>query len=256
MNQIIAFMKKEWMESIRTGKLLIMVIIFTLFGIMNPAMALLTPWLFEILSETMAEQGLIISEMTVDAMTSWGQYYKNISMMLLVFVVMFSGLLVGELQKGTLINILTKGLSRWKVITSKFIIALFIWTLSYWLSYGITYGYNAYYWDNSIASHLFLAAFCIYLLGIWLLSLLLLGSVLFTSSSGALLLTGGVFAISYLLSMIPTIVEYLPTNLLSSYNLLINQVEVADFIKSILVTVICIIISFIVTILRFNKKRL
>ncbi len=256
MNQILAFMKKEWMESIRTGKLLIMVIIFSLFGIMNPAMALLTPWLFDMLSESMAEQGLIITEMTVDALTSWGQYYKNISMMLIVLVVMFAGILVGELQKGTLINILTKGLPRWKVISSKSLVALLIWTICYWLSYGITYGYNAYYWDNSVASYLFFAAFSIYLLGIWLISLIFLGSVLFSSSSGVLLFTGGVFAIVYFLSMVPKVAEFLPTKLLASYELLQGIVKPADYAKSIAILIVCSIVCYIITILRFNKKRL
>lgn len=36
-------MKKEWMEQVRSGRLLILVIIFILLGIMNPAVAKLTP---------------------------------------------------------------------------------------------------------------------------------------------------------------------------------------------------------------------
>ena len=35
---------------------------------------------------------------------------------------MFSNTLTGEYQKGTLINIITKGMSRWKIIVSKGII--------------------------------------------------------------------------------------------------------------------------------------
>lgn len=256
MKQLVAFTKKEWVESIRTGKLLIMVIIFTLFGIMNPAMAKLTPWIYDMLSESMAEQGIIINEMTVDAMTSWGQYYKNISMMLIVLVVMFCGILVGEYQKGTLINILTKGLSRWKVITAKSVTSVLIWTLCYWLSYSITYGYSAYFWDNSIAEHLFMAAFCCYLIGIWLISLILVGSVFFESSSGVLLFTGGIFAMVYLVSMIPTIKEYLPTELLGSSGMLTNAIKPTDYIKSIAVTLISIIVCYAITIIRFNKKRI
>ena len=40
-----AFLKKEWMEMTRTGRMWILVLIFVLFGIMNPAMAKLTPWM-------------------------------------------------------------------------------------------------------------------------------------------------------------------------------------------------------------------
>ncbi|MDF2542927.1 MAG: hypothetical protein K0S47_2645 [Herbinix sp.] len=256
MKQLIAFTKKEWLENIRTGKLLIMIIIFTIFGIMNPAIAKMTPWIYDMLSEQMAEQGIMINEMTVDAMTSWMQYYKNISMGLIVLVVMFCGILANEFQKGTLINILTKGLSRWKVITAKSIISVFIWTLCYWLAYGITYGYNAYFWDNSIARHLFVSAFFIYLVGIWLLSLLFVSSVFFETSSGVLLFTGAIFAIIYIASMIPTISDYLPTKLLSSGDLLTNASEPSDYIKSFIVTLVCLILCYTITIINFNKKRI
>ena len=85
MKQLVAFIQKEWLEQIRSGKLFMVVIIFTLFGIMNPAMAKLTPWMMEIASESLADSGIVVTEITVDAMTSWTQYYKNISMPLIVF---------------------------------------------------------------------------------------------------------------------------------------------------------------------------
>lgn len=42
---MIAFMKKEWMENVRTGRIWILLILFGLFGVMNPAIAKLTPWI-------------------------------------------------------------------------------------------------------------------------------------------------------------------------------------------------------------------
>ncbi len=47
MKQFLTFTKKELLEQLRTGKLLILTILFILFGIMNPAMAKLTPWIME-----------------------------------------------------------------------------------------------------------------------------------------------------------------------------------------------------------------
>ena len=63
-----AFLKKEWMELCRTGRLMILLLVFTLFGIMNPALAKLTPWLMETLSESLADTGLATTSVTVDAM--------------------------------------------------------------------------------------------------------------------------------------------------------------------------------------------
>ncbi|MCR5726349.1 MAG: ABC transporter permease subunit, partial [Lachnospiraceae bacterium] len=113
-----AFIKKEWMELTRTGKLLILGIIFIFFGILNPAMAKLTPWLYEMLQDQFSEQGLKVGEVTVTAMTSWTQFYKNAPMLVIAMILLTSGILTGEYQKGTLIQVVTKGLSRKKVFFS------------------------------------------------------------------------------------------------------------------------------------------
>lgn len=256
MKQLIAFTRKEFTELVRTGKFMIMLIVFVLFGIMNPAMAKMTPWLYDMLADTMAEQGVTIAQAEVTALTSWMQFYKNISMVLIVLVIMFCGILTSEYQKGTLINMLTKGLSRWKVIVAKSIGAISLWSLCYWLCFGITYAYNAYFWDNSIAFHLFPAAACIYLFGIWLISLIMISSSTFDVSFAVLLISVGVIAIVYLISVIPAISEYLPTQLLNSGNMLSGVTEPSDFMKAIFVTIGLSVIQFILAILQFNKKKI
>ena len=47
MKSLLAIMKKEYLATVRTGKIVILVLLFVLFGIMNPAIAKLTPWLME-----------------------------------------------------------------------------------------------------------------------------------------------------------------------------------------------------------------
>ena len=256
MKQLISFTRKEFTEIIRTGKGYIVLIIFFIFGIMNPAIAKLTPWLFEMMADTMKEQGLILGEFTVTAMTSWEQYYKNIGMAFIVFVVMFCGVLTSEYQKGTLINMLTKGLPRWKVIVSKSVALLVSWSVCYWMCFGITYAYNAYFWDNSIANHIVFAAMGSYLFGIWLISLIMLCSVFLNSSSAVLLATGVAYVIVYLLTMIPTIAKYLPTMLTSGLDLMKGNTGIQDYLASIAITVGLIAIGGIVTVIGFNRKRM
>ena len=119
MKSLYAFVKKESLELIRSGKLVLLVIISCLFGIMNPFIAKITPWLMEMMSDQLAESGMSITTIKVDAITSWTQFYKNVPLLLIIFVIIMSGILTNEYQKGTLINILTKGLERWKVIIAK-----------------------------------------------------------------------------------------------------------------------------------------
>ena len=45
MKAFLAFTKKELIEQVRTSKLMVLALVFSLFGVMNPAGAKLTPWL-------------------------------------------------------------------------------------------------------------------------------------------------------------------------------------------------------------------
>lgn len=254
MRQLTAFTKKEFMELVRTGRLLLMAILFVLFGIMNPAIAKITPWLMEFLSEDLAEAGMVVSAVKVDAMASWTQFYKNVPMALLIFIILFSGILTSEYTKGTLINVLTKGLSRWKVIAAKTILTAAVWTAGYWVCYGITYGYNAYFWDNHIASHLFFAALCFYVAGLWLISVIMLMSAVFSSSYAVLAGTGGIFLVFYLAGMFPRISKFLPVKLMGSSGLLAASGLPADFIPALVVTGVLTAAGLLLAVAVFNKK--
>jgi len=256
MRQLVAFVKKEWMEVVRNGKLTILAVVFLLFGVMNPAIAKLTPWLMENFSESLKESGIIVGEITVDAMTSWTQYYKNIPMALIVFLLIFSGILVTEYQKGTLINVVTKGMARWKILMAKTLMLICLWTLNYWMCYGITYAYNEYFWDNSIAKHVLFGAVCVYLLGVWLLCLMMLMSVIFDSAAGVTVGTGAVFFVCYMLSMIPDIQKYLPTKLMEASGLLSGTGAVKDFYWALGIVGVLSVVQLAGAIVLLNRKKL
>ena len=254
MIQLMAFVKKEWTEVLRTGKFVMIAVLFILFGVMNPAIAKLTPWMMEAFSESLKGSGLTVTEAKVDALTSWMQFYKNVPVALIVFLLMFSGILAVEYQKGTLINMITKGLSRWKIVLSKSVVLLFLWSFGYWMCYGITYVYNAYFWDNSIAKDVGFAAFCVYMLGVWLIALMMLMSTLFSAGSAVAVGTGGVFFVLYLFSMLPDLKEYLPSYLMSASGLLSGAGEAGDYTTALLVAAVLAVIQLVVAILVFNRK--
>ena len=54
-------LQKEWMELVRSGRLFSLVVLFTVFGVMNPGIAKLTPWLMEMMAEEMAASGMVIT---------------------------------------------------------------------------------------------------------------------------------------------------------------------------------------------------
>ena len=256
MKSLLAFMKKEYLEAVRTGKIIILILLFVLFGIMNPAIAKLTPWLMEMYADTMAESGLIVTSVQVDAMTSWAQFFKNIPIAIIAFVLIFSDIFTKEYKSGTLLLILTKGLSRYKVILAKTVLLLSLWTLSYGLCFAITYGYNAYFWDNGIVNNLFSSAAIWWLFGIWVICFIVLFSSLLRNNTGVSLCTGGAVLLAYLLSLIPKIKAYSPTILMDTNSLLIGAESADAYIKAIAVAAISGVICISVSVPVMNKKQL
>ncbi len=256
MKPLLAFLKKENLEAARTGKIGILALLFVLFGIMNPAIAKLTPWMMEMLAETMAESGLIVKDVPVDAMTSWTQFFKNIPIALIAFVLIFSDQFTKEYRSGTLLLVLTKGLSRYKVVLAKTVLLLSLWTFGYGTCFAITYGYNAYFWDNGIANNLFASVAMWWLFGIWVICLTVLFSSLLQNNTGVALCIGGTVLLAYLLGILPKVQAYSPTMLMDSNSLLMGTEEIGAYIKAIVVTAASCIACVAVSIPVINKKQL
>ncbi len=248
-------MKKEYLEAARTGKLMILILLFVLFGIMNPAIAKLTPWMMEMFANTMTESGLIVTNVPVDAMTSWAQFFKNIPIALIAFVLILSDIFTKEYKSGTLLLVLTKGLSRYKVVLAKTVLLLSFWTVGYGICFAITYGYNAYFWDNGIANNLFFSATIWWLFGVWVICLVVLFSSLLQSNTGVSLCTGGTVLLAYLLSIIPKVKSYSPTILMNANSLLIGADGTKAYIKAIVMAASLCIVCVAVSIPVINKKQ-
>ena len=254
MRSLIAFLKKELMEQSRTSKLVLLGILFTLFGLMSPVIAKLTPLMVEMMAETMAQSGMIVTEVTVTALDCWAQFYKNVPLALMAFVLVESSIFTREFETGTLLLSLTKGLDRYKVVVAKTVVLVTLWTVGYWLCFGITYAYSVYFWDNSIVQHLWLSAVCFWLFGVMIVGLMMLFSTLSGYNTGVLVGTGGVVLVSYLLSMVPKISKYLPTQLMDGTSLVYGKLTPEDYTAALIITAALSAACFIISIPVFNKK--
>lgn len=232
MRAYIAFLKKEFMEITRNGKLITLCIVFILFGIMNPAIAKLTPALLKMASESMAETGIIVGDVVIDDMTSWTQFYKNIPMALIIFLVMFSGIITAEYQKNTIVPILTKGMSPVVVFWSKYTTVLLSWTAGYAVTFFITYFYNEYYWGNEVTKNIVFSALCVYVLGVFFLSVMMFMGTVCESSTLVIAAIVIVFILFYMLGMIPDINAYLPTKLMGTNELMVGKLAPSDYTVS------------------------
>lgn len=256
MKSFLAFTKKEWMEQLRSGRILILGILFVLLGVMNPAMAKLTPWLFEIMADSLAESGIALTTITVDAMTSWTQFFKNIPMGLIAFVLLQSSIFTKEYQSGTLVPALTKGLDRYKVVLSKTAVLTVLWSVAYWLCFAITYGYNEFFWDNAIAHNLAFSVTCWWLLGLLAVMLTILFSSAAKSNTMVLAGTGGVFVTAYCIGLFPKVKEYSPSMLMGAASLLYGSEDAGAYAAAVTVTAVLCVLCLGMSVPVFNKKRI
>lgn len=249
-----AFVKKEFTENLRTYKLMIMIVVFLIFGVMSPLFAKFTP---EILKAAGIEASALgMGEPT--AMDSFAQFFKNVGQMgLLVLAIIFSGIMANEFSKGTLINILTKGMKRSTVIFAKFTAAAVIWSAAYLLCLAVTYAYTFYYFTIENISNAFLAFSGMWLFGILLVGLILLGGVLFKNTYGSLLFCGGVLVIMTIINIFPQLRKYNPVTLsLENMQMLTAQKAASDFVPAVIICGVFIAASVTASVMAFNKKQL
>lgn len=254
MKNFLVFTQKEFLEGVRTYKAVIFLVVFMIFGLMNPLMAKLTPELMA----SLASEGIAITLAEPAAIDSWMQFFKNISQMgLVVMVILFSGILTNEIHKGTLINMLTKGLSRTAVILAKFMYLLVIWTVAYAICLGITAGYTVYLFPESSVDNLAFAAVALWVFGVLLLSLLMLASSCTKSNYLGLLMLACAVAVMGLVGIAPATHDYNPMSLMSDSTALLNgSLDPHTLIPAIILSLVVSLISIIAAVMVFRKRQL
>lgn len=254
MKKLYFFLKKELFESWRTSRCLILLIIFLIIGLMNPLLAKLLP---EIIKQTIGE-GLANTLAEPTSFDSWTQFYKNYPQTgLIVLALMFSGIVSNEINKGTLINLITKGLRRWTVIIGKLLSLVIQWTLCLTVTFLVTWFYTQYYFPDNQSPHPFQAVF-----PLWIFQLLLVGLILFTSTIArnnyeGLLLSGGLILLFILLSVVKKL-KYLNPLSLVTQNLVFLQKDavVSDYWPAMLLSVLLFVLFVSLSIAIFNQKKL
>jgi len=254
MKGYLAFFKKEIFEYIKTYKLFIMLIVFAVFGITNPLVAKLLPEIVR----NLTTDGIIITLPEPTAYDTWTQFFKNATQIgLIVTMILFSGVLSSELSKGTLINLLTKGLSRTAVILSKYTSMALIWTISITLCFGLTYGYTAYLFPNNETSNLLFSVFCLWMFGLFLLATLIFSATLTKSNYGCLLMTGIVVVACMIMDIIPAMHKYNPISLATdNMGLIMNSIEVSSLYSAILISLLLSLLFVLLSLAVFRKKQL
>lgn len=192
------------------------------------------------------------------ALDAWKQFYKNISGVgFSAVIILYGSCLSGEYSKGTLVLLVTKGLSRKAVIFAKYTAAAVLMTISYWGSFAFTYGYTAFLWPDTKLPNIALAAFLLWIIGFLYLSILMVGCVLFRQTFTSILFTGGMIAVISLLGILEPLAGCSPFRLTTQNIDLISGIAAPSaFILPVLTSVILSISELLLSIRLFHKKAL
>ncbi|TGA98876.1 ABC transporter permease [Sporolactobacillus shoreae] len=254
MSGFTAFFKKEIVEYLRSYKALILLCVFIIFGMMSPLLAKMMP---DILSHQ-AINGITLNIPKPTFYDSFGQFFKNLSQMgMAVLLLIFGGVLSQDLSKGTLIMLLAKGLSRHAVILAKFAAALILWTASYAFAVMIQWGYTLYLFDKLPVPHLFFSLFCLWLFGIFILTILLMSSTLVGGAYSGLFLTTAALGALIVCQFIPGTDRFSPLALASdNAGLMTGAANLHHAVTAVWITVILIVSALAVSLVVFKKKSI
>ncbi len=254
MSGFFAFTKKEFIEQLRTCKALILGLVCLFIGLSSPIMAKLLPQLLE----TMPMDGLIIILPPSTYMDAYSQFYKNMTQMgVVVILLVFGSLLTRELEVGTLIPLLSKGLSRFSVIMAKFTASLGLWTVCYGGAVLVNYGYTLFLFGNHSTKGLFFSSFALWLYGVFVLGVILLCNTAGQGHYIPLLLSSLVLIVLFALNSLPGSRIWNPTALASESLPLFQGTAVSgDLLSPIGITLAAILLCLFTSHEIFKRKAL
>lgn len=254
MRVFISLIKKEAIENIRTKKILVILGLFVFIGLISPLTAKLTP----LILRSIATEGIDIKVATPAEIDSWIQFFKNVNQIgMFGLAILFSTQITNEIQRGTLINLLSKGLPRYQVIISKWFFNTVMWVSSYCVCFLVAFGYTKYFFENTFAiKNIMMAALLPLIFGVFLISVEILGGVIAENVIGTLVLTAGAIVLQFILSLKDEIVKYMPIALLEKPVNLIKGIGFNDYFIPIITTFGLIIICVISSIVVLNRKQI
>lgn len=255
MNSFLTFTKKELIESLRTYKFFILIVVMLIFGIMSPIITKITP---DLLS-SMDLSGMEISIPDPTYIDSFSQFFKNVNQMgLIAVILLFSTTVCHERIKGSCILMLTKKLSRSSFILSKFLSMLIIWTVSYLLSIIATIYYANCLFTYANLENMVLSFSCLWIFVILILSISIFCSTLFSNSQHAAMIGSFVgWLLINLTTYIPNFKDYSPALLSNeNINLLLGKAVIENIYNSMIISIILTLIFLALSCFIFNRQEL
>jgi ABC-2 type transport system permease protein len=246
-------LRKELLEQWRTWRLLVVAIIFAIFGIGSPILARYTPELVRAL----AGDQLAVAIPTPTVADAVIQFLKNLGQTgIFAAILLAMGSVAVEKERGTAAMLLTKPLSRGAFLAAK-LAAIGATLLAGTVVAGIgAYAYTALLFSAPPVGGY--AAMCVLLfLSLFgYASLTFLGSTLTRSALAAAGIGIGAMVVLAVLSALPTIGTWAPGNLDGPARALALGTPVDGLIPPLITTIALVAVAYAAALLSFRRQEL
>ena len=180
---IAVFAAKELREILRTWRIWVLPGIVLFFALTGPVIARFTPEIVGALAADQLGQFTIPTPTYVDAYTQW---VKNLSQIVLfALVIIYAGIVSGELKSGTAVLVLTKPVSRTAFVIAKAAVHSAFLAILVVVGTLVTWGMTAATFGTAPGPALWAAALTWLLFGVLFIALMTLLSVLVNAAAGA-----------------------------------------------------------------------
>lgn len=246
--------KKEFKMQWRTKRIFIVCAVFILFGLMSPLLAKFTPELISSLEGAEMFADLIPVPTTADAIA---QYIKNLTQFGFILVIVLGmGAVAAEKDKGTATMILSKPLTRWSFLMSKFLAQAAVYFLALMLG-----AVGAYYYTQVLFGGLAFGPFIVGNVLLWLWLLVFAAATLLSSTiaNNTAVAAGIAFLLAVILLMagsIPTIGPLMPSGLVAWAGQLGLAGDIAANGGAVVMAIVLVLVSLITATAVFEQQEL
>lgn len=247
-------LRKELLQQWRTRRVLVVGAVFAVFGLLSPLIAYFTPELLRTMEGAEQFAEAIPTPTTAEALN---QYIRNLTQFgFIIAILLGMGAIAGEKEKGTTAMVLSKPMSRWGFVVSKFVAQALVFLTGF-----IVAAVGAYYYTLILFEPLAWPAFLLgnVLLLVWLLAFVavtLLGSAVGRSTGAAAGMAFGGSVLLLLAGNLPRIGALAPAALVSWAGQLGLGDGAAPNAGALAATVVLIVVCLILSVAVFEVQEL
>lgn len=245
--------KKEINEYIKTPKGLILAAIFLFFALSSP---ILGRYMNEIIAAVAPEIVFDFPDPTLK--DAWLQVYKNMSSIsLIVYLIVMTGSVSQEKNKGSILLVLTKKVSRFEFLLSKFLVGSLVYTVLFIGSVLVSAWYTNVLFGAFSYEGLWISLLLFWLMGLFFTAVAVFVSVIGKTPTTSALLGFAIFAILQIFNISMGLAVFNPAGASVIVNEIIKDTfEFSNLWKPITSSIVTMILLFVGAQYIFKRQEI